>query len=170
MGTPLGVMTVRKSELDGRVAELLGMETRAVAAVTTLFLDEALRALVAEGNVLLNGLGRMRLIRRTGQKRVVLNTGGPNSKCKDKIMVDVPAKYFIGFTKAPRLTRAIHERYNERTRPYMEKYGVDEEVEQEKLEKAAAEGCPKCGAKVARHGTILVCPNCGTEPFEEKKP
>lgn len=52
----------------------------------------------------------------------------------------------------------------------MEKYGVDEGVDQEKLEKQAAHGCPKCGSdKVTLHGTVLVCPNCGTEPFEENK-
>lgn len=49
----------------------------------------------------------------------------------------------------------------------MEKYGVDEQVDQEKLEKQAAEGCPKCGGKVERHGDILACVNCGTEPFEQ---
>ncbi len=51
----------------------------------------------------------------------------------------------------------------------MEKLGVDESVDQEKLEKVAADGCPQCGAPVQRHGSILVCPRCGTEPFEKKK-
>jgi ribosomal protein S27AE len=49
----------------------------------------------------------------------------------------------------------------------MEKYGVDETIDQEKLEKSASEGCPKCGGKVTRHGAILICKNCGTEPFEQ---
>ena len=50
----------------------------------------------------------------------------------------------------------------------MEKYGVDESVgNQEKLEKSAAEGCPKCGAEITKHGSTLVCPRCGTEPFEK---
>jgi len=49
----------------------------------------------------------------------------------------------------------------------MEKYGVDEQINQEKLEKQASEGCPKCGGKVTRHGNILACENCGTEPFEQ---
>lgn len=51
----------------------------------------------------------------------------------------------------------------------MEKLGVDEGVEQEKLEKAAADGCPECGAPVTRHGNILVCPKHGTAPFEKQK-
>lgn len=49
----------------------------------------------------------------------------------------------------------------------MEKYGVDEGQDQETLEKAAADGCPECGAKCERHGQTLVCPVHGTAPFEK---
>jgi ribosomal protein S27AE len=55
-----------------------------------------------------------------------------------------------------------------RTEEPMEKYGVDEHIDQEKLEKQASQGCPKCGGEVTRHGNILVCKNCGTEPFEQE--
>lgn len=54
----------------------------------------------------------------------------------------------------------------------MNKYGVDEAVgtvSQETLEKQAMQGCPKCGGRVERHGRILSCANCGTEPFEADK-
>jgi ribosomal protein S27AE len=51
----------------------------------------------------------------------------------------------------------------------MEKFGVDEGIDQEKLEKSAAEGCPKCGGQVTRHGNVLSCAKCGTEPFEQGK-
>ena len=51
----------------------------------------------------------------------------------------------------------------------MDKLGVDESVDQSVMEKAAAEGCPECGAKVTRHGNILVCPKHGTAPFEQEK-
>lgn len=52
-----------------------------------------------------------------------------------------------------------------------EKYGVDESSNQDpkKMEKAASEGCPKCGQKVQRHGNVILCPNCGSEPFEKDK-
>ena len=50
----------------------------------------------------------------------------------------------------------------------MEKYAVDESVDPG-LEKQAAQGCPKCGGKVEQHGKVLMCPKCGTEPFESKK-
>lgn len=49
----------------------------------------------------------------------------------------------------------------------IEKYGVDESVKNsEQLEKKAAQGCPECGSKVTVHGKVLMCPKCGTEPFE----
>jgi len=49
----------------------------------------------------------------------------------------------------------------------MEKLGVDESGSDQ--EKVAAEGCPVCGRKPERHGNVLACPQCGTEPFEKKK-
>lgn len=48
----------------------------------------------------------------------------------------------------------------------MEKYGVNEGVDQENLEKRAANGCPECGAELIKHGSVLSCPTHGTEPFE----
>lgn len=50
----------------------------------------------------------------------------------------------------------------------MDKFGVDESTDQEKLEKAAAAGCPKCGKIPERHGNVLMCPEHGSEPFEKK--
>ena len=50
----------------------------------------------------------------------------------------------------------------------MEKYGVDETVD-ERLEKQAAQGCPACGKKPVRHGRVLMCPEHGSEPFEANK-
>jgi len=51
----------------------------------------------------------------------------------------------------------------------MEKYAVDETVDQDVMEKAAADGCPECGAKCERHGNTMKCPVHGTEPFERKR-
>jgi hypothetical protein len=53
----------------------------------------------------------------------------------------------------------------------MTKFGVDETtgVNQEKLEKAAAEGCPECGEKLTKHGSVLLCPKHGSAPFEKEK-
>lgn len=49
----------------------------------------------------------------------------------------------------------------------MDKYGVDEQVDQEQLEKRAARGCPECGRELVKHGSVLLCPMCGSEPFEK---
>lgn len=51
----------------------------------------------------------------------------------------------------------------------MEKYAVDESRNQVDLEKVAAQGCPECGAKVERHGNVLMCPKHGSKPFEKPK-
>lgn len=50
----------------------------------------------------------------------------------------------------------------------MEKFGVDETtgVDQEQLEKQATEGCPICAKELTKHGSVLMCPEHGTEPFE----
>ena len=67
----------------------------------------------------------------------------------------------VFFHKSRRLKRFLKEAID------MEKLGVDEGMDQEKMEKMAAQDCPGCGAKVERHGRTLVCPNCGTAPFEK---
>lgn len=45
----------------------------------------------------------------------------------------------------------------------MEKYGVDTK----RQTKVAAEGCPECAACPETHGQVVLCPVCGSEPFEE---
>jgi len=51
----------------------------------------------------------------------------------------------------------------------MEKLGVDEDDD---LKKEAQEDkgtcCPVCGKAATKHGTVLVCPDHGSEPFERK--
>lgn len=49
----------------------------------------------------------------------------------------------------------------------MEKFAVDESADQETLEKIAAHGCPICGVGIIKHGSVLMCPTHGSEPFEE---
>lgn len=67
----------------------------------------------------------------------------------------------IDFRRSERLRRFLEE-------IAVEKLGVDEGIDQEKMEKAASEGCPECGAPVEKHGNVLACPVHGTEPFERK--
>lgn len=47
----------------------------------------------------------------------------------------------------------------------MEKYGVDEDEEQVK-HASSNKACPACGGTLERHGEVLKCTKCGTEPFE----
>ena len=51
----------------------------------------------------------------------------------------------------------------------MEKYGVDETkgLTSEEQEKRAAKGCPRCGKELIKHGAVVLCPDCGSEPFEK---
>ena len=51
----------------------------------------------------------------------------------------------------------------------MEKLGVQEDVDQESLEKKASDGCPVCGKTPVRQGNILLCPVHGSEPWEGQK-
>jgi uncharacterized Zn finger protein (UPF0148 family) len=51
----------------------------------------------------------------------------------------------------------------------MEKYGVNESIDSETMEKIASAGCPRCGAPVEKQGNVLACPRCGTEPFEGER-
>ena len=53
----------------------------------------------------------------------------------------------------------------------MEKYGVDQSGD---LEKTAEDGkklgvCSGCGEKLEQHGTVMLCPKCGSEPAEGGK-
>lgn len=55
----------------------------------------------------------------------------------------------------------------------MEKYGVDEEnnsVDETKTAQTADDlKCPTCGRKlknVNKTGGVLICPQCGSQPFE----
>ena len=49
----------------------------------------------------------------------------------------------------------------------MEKYGVDETAASElKLGQIALDRCPLCGAVLATHGSIVLCPTHGSKPFE----
>lgn len=152
-----------KAQLDLQVAELLGKKTREVSAITATFLHEVARALADSGHVRLNGLGDLRVICRRGVRQRFHRTSFKGKKD----VVAVPRKYYVSFKKALQLTALLQERHPRKDKA-MEKFGVDEGTDQEKLEKAAADGCPLCGKKPVRHGSVLMCPEHGSEPFEKK--
>lgn len=153
---------VKKSDLDQRVALLLGLKPKDVTAITSEFLLAIRGALVELNEVHLNGLGHLRVYAQRGavDKLKPANTG-KTLRAKSK------KKYRVSFKKAAPLTVALRERLGGAEVEQMDKFGVDEsQVENEKI---ASSGCPECGAKVERHGNVLACPTHGTEPFEKKK-
>ncbi len=48
----------------------------------------------------------------------------------------------------------------------MDKYGVDESSASGKKLASDVAYCPLCGAELKRHGSIVLCPTHGSEPFE----
>ena len=52
----------------------------------------------------------------------------------------------------------------------MEKHGNVKTELPDGLEKSASGKplCPDCGAECEQHGTVTICPNHGTKPFEKK--
>lgn len=138
-----------KTDLDQEVAFALQLPLKKVRAVTNAFVNILGRAIAEEGEAEVAGLGVFRL-------RSITTEGGIEPR---RLM----EKKYVRFFKSHALKRQIEE-------IHMEKYGVDEKTRlPEFLEKEAGEGstCPKCGTRVERHGRILKCPQCGTEPFEE---
>jgi ribosomal protein S27AE len=141
--------------LDTRVAVVLGRPQPQVALITSVFLRKVVEELIAGNEVYLEEIGILRM-----------------EVSKSDITSRLNAK--VHFTKRSHFVRRIKETHVRQSKSKgrvfpMEKLGVDESVDQEKLEKVAADGCPKCGAKVERHGNVMACPACGTEPFESKK-
>lgn len=52
----------------------------------------------------------------------------------------------------------------------MDKYGVSEDEDLQKTASGNEEKkCPDCGKKVEKHGSVSICPEHGTEPFEKKE-
>lgn len=152
---------VKKSELDRRVALLLGMKPRDVSTVTAEFLLSIQHALVDMNNVQLDGLGYLRVVPFKGRVDTLQPANAGTIRVKSK------KKYRVSFRKAVPFTQALRLKVGgAKVEKVMEKFGVDEAHADN--EKVAADGCPECGAKVERHGNVLACPTHGTEPFEKK--
>lgn len=155
----------RKVELDREIAADTGIAQKKVARITAALID-AIRSHLTNGEIVhLDGFGKLHVQKMTyGVRQPIENLVNPK---KEKITspVAVPVKHKVHFAKAQPFKHQLQERW--RRDNVMEKFGVDENVNQQGLEKAAAEGCPKCGSKVEKHGSVIVCPNCGTEPFEQ---
>lgn len=153
-----------KGHVDHRVAYILGKDVKQVREITALFLDELGMMLLEEAQVNLPGFGRFL---STTYRHFV--PGFPH--WRDKNDGELKRPFFrIGFSKSRILLRMWRERIaSQWMEDDMEKFGVDEGTDQENLEKKASQGCPICGRKVIQRGRLLMCPEHGTEPFEEEQ-
>lgn len=136
---------MNKKKLDERVAVLSGRSTEEVAAITSTFLRLVASDLLRGERVWLPGFGSFAMKGAVGELRV-------------------------RFRRSSAFRRLLQMQMRTIGGKVMEKYAVDEsQGNQEQLEKKAAEGCPECGSKVERHGNVLMCPKCGSAPFETTK-
>lgn len=151
---------IKKAALDQRVAVLLQLTTQEVSAVTEAFLREARDELVELNTVVFDGLGVLTMSVRAGK------TDNLHPTPTTSVTVTSEKKYHVTFKKTAPFRQALRRRYRDVVvEKNMDKLGVDETGSEN--EKKASEGCPKCGSKVERHGNVLACPKCGTEPFEK---
>jgi len=152
--------------LDREVAVELGVDQRKVSRVTAEFIRQLGLHLAEYGVLSIEGLGSFRIgpVDKPHEATLVTGTFKKNGR-REVRKIEIPSYLRVHFSKGPTLKKLLDEQYKEST---MEKYGVDENIDQENLEKKAAKGCPECGSKLTKHGSILVCPKHGTEPFEDE--
>jgi nucleoid DNA-binding protein len=162
-----------KIEADTTIAKDLGVPVLHVAKITAAFIEELVKCISTHKSVTVTGLGKFSVSVTEGRKRKSLCLGGDYWGPKTIQMVAVPQSIKVHFAKSLPLTQALAEVLEESTMDHtneegMSKFGVDENVDQETLEKQAASGCPVdgCGRAPERHGRTLICPVHGSEPFE----
>jgi len=154
------------TEVSARVARELGISVREVRLIVREFLHQAGDHLARNHTLQLEGLGKLSLSIVQAKSSSAL-VSGPRKKgggygrrrriVRNRLVL-------VSFTKSARLKK-LAQMYVEEN---MDKLGVDEKTDSEQLEKQSAQGCPECGSKVERHGTVLQCPSCGTAPFEPR--
>ena len=149
-----------KIAVDKLVAERSGVHLRHVGPVLNELYAFLREELVQRSEVTIPGVGTLRRYKVRLNREVVLTQGHFAGK-DARVRVYVKDRVRICFSQARQLRKALKEGLN------MDKLGVDEGVDQESLEKRAANGCPLCGSPVERHGRVLSCPKHGTEPFEK---
>ena len=99
---------VKKSQLDAQVAVLLGKKRSEVSGITAAFLHEVVRSLAEKGCVNMDGLGRLKVVCRTGTRQSTYTRVGHKKSKPTRVWV--PAKYYVSFKKAEPLTVAIKEK------------------------------------------------------------
>ena len=96
-----------KLDLDLRVAVGLNTSHKKIAKVTARFLEELKRALVEDKEVVLQGLGRFRVLEYKGPSANLTQGTGKKGRRAGKIAVEHPAHLKVFFKKAPALRNAL---------------------------------------------------------------
>lgn len=104
------VSVVSKTDLDLRVALSLKASHKKVAKVTNRFLEEIRRALVEDREVILQGLGRFRVLEYQGPSANLTTGTGKKGHRSGKISVEQPTHLKVFFRKAPALRSALRKR------------------------------------------------------------
>lgn len=154
------------SEVSRRTARALGYNQRYVRAILREFFSQCSSFLCDNGSLVLDDFGRFNVVVAHRKNKVSLRIN--RGKRKGTRAVESARFVKVHFSKAGSLKRLLDEHYLE---DEMDKYGVDTSTgkNDEQLEKQAAEGCPNCGKKLTKLGSVVICPDCGSEPFEPKR-
>jgi nucleoid DNA-binding protein/ribosomal protein S27AE len=164
-----------KSCLDARVARELGMfsdkKRRMVNLITAEFLRQLCELIAEQGVAGVEGLGRFSVSVNTNRRKATLVRGTEKSgKVLSTRVLDVDRSTRVYFSQCAALKKLLKEKSMEtdtENNEEMSKLGVDESSQD--LQKLAAKGCPVCGSnELEKHGSVVVCPNCGSAPFEGK--
>lgn len=157
----------KKQDLILEVQQQTGYPFKEIKDITAVFLEVLMRAIAEEDQVQLSGFGSFRVITKTGSWSPTLKKA-VNREVLGEQTVPHNKQHMVSFAKGSVLRGMIHYARGKPSEDAMDKYAVDEDVDQEDLEKKANDGCPECGRKVEKHGRTLMCPVHGTEPFESK--
>lgn len=144
-----------RSELIRRTARATGYNQRYVSRVVRELITQMSSLMAEAGVVVLDDFGRFTV--EVGQRKLFPVTR----------RVGIESYVRVHFSKSRALKELLDGEYLEEN---MDKYGVDTTTgkDDEQLEKEAAEGCPECGKKLVKHGSVTICPEHGSAPFESK--
>lgn len=105
----------RKLDFDLRVATDLGLKRKHVASVTSAFIQEVRNAISEDGVTYIDRLGRFLLrLERGGIRRVLTKGTFKKGQKRGTIVVEVPIRFRVHFTKAATFKKQLHEDHKEK--------------------------------------------------------
>ena len=105
----------KKIDFDTVVAADFGLRRKEVSAITAAFLQEVKNTIMEDNLAYLDGFGRFKVHADIGSKRLLLPRGTlKKGERKGTIIVEVPLKLRVHFSKAPSFKKQFHEFYKAR--------------------------------------------------------